>query len=412
MGDSCIRGGVYFLGWNRGSTASSVNRMSKPCRLFLLFVFCLYHQAFAQQAATQLGTSPHTEPTESPALPSAASQDPVLVKRPPPKQVSTAAPEGRIHLDVLVSDAAGKPVLGLEPLDFKIMDDNQPRKILSFRSFDGISVKADPPVEVILLIDTANLPFQQVSFTRQEIVRFLRQNGGHLAQPVSIMLLTDAGLRVQPRPSVDGNALVTVVDQIKGSIHTINSAEGAEGDLERFQLSVRNMATIGENEARRPGRKLLIWVGPGWPMLDSDNYLFSDKDQRRYFDTIVELSSRLREARMAVYSVSATDAGLGAGPDRRFMYQDFLKGVKSPQQADTANLALKVLALQSGGRILGPDNDLAGQINSCIAEANAFYTLSFNPPHANHADEYHDLKVQVEQPGLTVRTYTGYYNQP
>src|ERR1039457_2801750 len=64
MGDSCIRGGVYFLGWNRGSTASSVNRMSKPCRLFLLFVFCLYHQAFAQQAATQLGTSPHTEPTD------------------------------------------------------------------------------------------------------------------------------------------------------------------------------------------------------------------------------------------------------------------------------------------------------------------------------------------------------------
>ena len=336
----------------------------------------------------------------------------MLVKRPPPKQVSTAAPEGRIHLDVLVSDAAGKPVLSLEPLDFKIMDDNQPRKILSFRSFDGISVKPDPPVEVILLIDATNLPFQQVSFTRQEIVRFLRQNGGHLAQPVSIMLLTDAGLRVQPRPSVDGNALVTVVDQIKGSIHTINSAEGAEGDLERFQLSVRKMATIGENEARRPGRKLLIWVGPGWPMLDSDNYLFSDKDQQRYFDTIVETSSRLREARITVYSVHAADPGLGAMPDRRFMYQGFLKGVKSSQQADTGNLALKVLALQSGGRILGPDNDLAGQINSCIAEVNAFYTLSFDPPHANHPDEYHDLKVQVEQPGLTVRTNTGYYNQP
>jgi VWFA-related protein len=172
------------------------------------------------------------------------------------------------------------------------------------------------------------------------------------------------------------------------------------------------MATIGENEARRPGRKLLIWVGPGWPMLDSDNYLFSDKDQQRYFDTIVETSSRLREARITVYSVHAADPGLGAMPDRRFMYQGFLKGVKSSQQADTGNLALKVLALQSGGRILGPDNDLAGQINSCIAEVNAFYTLSFDPPHANHPDEYHDLKVQVEQPGLTVRTNTGYYNQP
>ena len=76
------------------------------------------------------------------------------------------------------------------------------------------------------------------------------------------------------------------------------------------------------------------------------------------------------------------------------------------------NLGLKVLAVQSGGRILGPDNDLAAQINSCIAEASAFYTLSFNPLSANHADEYHDLKVEIARPGLTARTNTGYYNQP
>jgi VWFA-related protein len=172
------------------------------------------------------------------------------------------------------------------------------------------------------------------------------------------------------------------------------------------------MAAIAENEALKPGRKLLIWVGPGWPMLDANNYMFSDKDQRRYFDAIVELSTKLREARMAVYSVSATSAGLGAVPDRRFLYQDFLKGVQSPRQADTGNLALKVLVTQSGGRILGPDNDLAGQIDSCVADANAFYTLSFDPPRADHANEYHDLKVQVGKPGLTARTNTGYYNQP
>jgi VWFA-related protein len=321
-------------------------------------------------------------------------------------------PEGRIHLDVVVTDGAGKPFMGLEPPDFKLLDDNQPRKILSFRSFDGITVKPDPPVEVILLVDTANLPFQQVSFTRQEIAKFLFQNGGHLAEPVSIFLLSDAGLRVEPRPSVDGNALISVLEQIKGSIHTIYGAMGADGDLRRFQLSLRQMAAIAENEALKPGRKLLIWVGPGWPMLDANNYMFSDKDQRRYFDAIVELSTKLREARMAVYSVSATSAGLGAVPDRRFLYQDFLKGVQSPRQADTGNLALKVLVTQSGGRILGPDNDLAGQIDSCVADANAFYTLSFDPPRADHANEYHDLKVQVGKPGLTARTNTGYYNQP
>jgi VWFA-related protein len=313
---------------------------------------------------------------------------------------------------VVVDDAKGKLVPGLEPWDFSLSDNNQPRKILSFRSYDGLAVKPDPPVEVILLLDTVNIPFEQIAFTRQEIAVFLRQDGGHLTHPTSLMLLTEAGLRIQPRPSSDGNALVSVLDQVKGSVHTITAAMGSEGELERLQLSVRQMATIAENEARRPGRKLLIWVGPGWPMLDSKNFTFSDKDQKRYFDSIVELSTRLREARIAVYSVSAPWPGMGGGPDTRFLYQDFLKGVHTARQADTGNLALKVLVAQSGGRILGPDNQLAGQIENCIADADAFYSITFNPSPAEHADEFHDLKITLDKPGMTARTNTGYYNQP
>ncbi len=365
--------------------------------------------ARAQQGASPAATA--SQAGREPASPSSNLPNPVLVNRPPPRQAASVTAEGRIHLDVLVSDSAGKPVLGLGPSEFKILDNNQPRKILSFRSFDGIAVKPSPPVEVILLIDTANLPFDQLATTRQEIEKFLRQNGGHLQQPVAIMLLTDAGLSIQPRPSVDGNALVTVVEQIKGGLNTFNSAMGAEAALGRLQLSVRQMAAIAENEALRPGRKLLIWVGPGWPMLESRNFTFDDRDQRRYFDSIVELSTRIREARMAVYSVALSNSVAGAGMHTT-EYLQYLKGVSEARKADAGNLALKVLALQSGGRVLGPDNDLAGQINNCVAEASAFYTLSFNPPAAEHADEYHDLKVEVAQPGLTVRTNTGYYDQP
>jgi VWFA-related protein len=388
------------MDFQRDSSAGStrVNRLLSSRFGFLALLLCL-------PGLTKAQTTPAPQPEPD---------NPTLELRPPskaPRLPSSISPEGRIHLDVLVSDAGGKPVIGLQPMDFTILDDNQPRKLLSFRSYDGVSVKPDPPVEVILLVDTVNLPFQQISFMHQEIARFLRQNGGHLAQPVSLMLLTEAGLRIQPRPSMDGNALLTVLDQIKGSVHGITAAMGAEGDLQRFQLSLRQMAAIAENEARRPGRKLLIWVGPGWPMLDSPNFSFSDKDQRRYFDAIVELSTRMREARMALYSVAPTNSVVGAGT-REFLYKDFLKGVRSPRQADTGDLALKVLAVQSGGRILGPDNDIASQLDGCIADANAFYTLSFNPPSAEHVDEYHDLKVTVSQPGLTVRTSTGYYNQP
>ena len=360
------------------------------------FGFLLYLQAtvFAQQTA---------EPP-----------DPVLTHRPPPKAAaapSVVTPAGRMRLDVTVTDAGGKLVPGLGPQDFKVLDDNTARKILSFRSYDGITVKPEPPVEVILVVDTANLPFQQVAFTREEVGKFLRENGGHLAQPVSIMVLSDTGLRVQPRPSVDGNALIGVLNEIKGNIHSINAAEGSEGDLERFQLSVRQLTTIAANEAQKPGRKLLIWVGPGWPMLNSANFRFSERDQMRYFDSIVEISTKLREGRVVVDSAAPAASTMDSGL-RTTLYQGFLKGVRTARQADSGNLALKVVATQSGGLVLGPDNDLAGQIDRCVAEANAFYTLSFDPPKASAPNEYHDLKVVVDQSGVTVRTRTGYYGQP
>jgi len=340
--------------------------------------------------------------------------DPTLEHRAAPRPAplpSVVTPAGRIRLDVTVTDASGKPVDGLGPQDFKVLDGDAQRKILTFRSYDGVAVKPEPPVQVILLIDTSNLPFPQVAFVRGEVTKFLSENGGRLAVPVSIMVLSDAGLRVQPRPSTDGRALLGVLNEVKGSIHTINAAEGSEGDLERFQLSVRQLSTIAENEALKPGRKLLIWVGPGWPLLNSANYRFSERDQRRYFDSIVDLSTKLREGRVVVDSVapaaSTTASGLGTT-----LYQNFLKGVRTAHQADSGNLALKVLALQSGGLVLGPDNDLAGQIDRCVAEANAFYTLTFDPGYAAAPNEYHDLKVEVDQAGLKARTRMGYYNQP
>jgi hypothetical protein len=92
---------------------------------------------------------------------------------------------------------------------------------------------------------------------------------------------------------------------------------------------------------------LLIWAGPGWPRLESVNVEVSAEAQHQNFDTIVGLSTMLREARLSVYSISSTEAGVGAT-----VYRDFLKGVKSAAKSSPDNLALKVLAIQTGGRVL------------------------------------------------------------
>ena len=312
-----------------------------------------------------------------------------------------------MKLDVVVTDKSGKPVAGLDRDAFTLLDNNLPNPILSFHAAGGGPQKPEPPVEVILLIDTVNLPFSQVSFIRQEVARFLRQNGGHLAQPMSLFALTNQGLDVQQKPTLDGSELAVQVAHLDDQLRTVGRSGGAYGAMERVELSVRALQAIVQTEAKKPGKKLLIWAGPGWPLLDNLAFEVSLKGHQQYFDAIVQLSARLREARISVYSISAGMPGPGT-----FLYGDFLKGVKSVEKANPPNLSLKVLAVQSGGRVLGPDNDLAAQLASCVEDASAFYTLSFDPPRADRAGEYHDLKVQIARPGLMGRTNTGYYNQP
>jgi len=343
---------------------------------------------------------------QSPAPESPANQAPALAPR-PANSPAPAPAEGRIHLDVVVTDRSGKPVAGLAPEDFTLKDNSLPAKILSFRAIDPAAQPTSHPSEAILLIDAVNQGFQTVALARQEIAKFLRENGGHLAQPVSIFVLNSDGVKVLLQPSMDGNALASQLDQSESKLRVIGRSAGINGAFERYELSIRTMDTIARNEVKRPGRKLLIWAGSGWPLLERPGIQISSQAQQQMFSEVVDLSTTLREARMTLYSVSLGEPQLGT-----YLFEGYLKGVKTSEKVNPANLALKVLAIQTGGRALPPDNDLAGQISACVQDAGAFYTVSFNPPPADKPNEYHDLKVEVDKPGLTAHTDTGYYNQP
>jgi VWFA-related protein len=319
----------------------------------------------------------------------------------------SSATRGSLTLDVVVTDKSGNPVHGLELKDFTLLDNGQPSKILSFQAFGEGAQKANPPVEVILLLDTVNEPFQQISITRQQIANFLLRNGGHLAAPVSLMVLTNQGLDIQHRPTYDGNGLAQNISHLDNQLRTINRSGGFWGASERWDLSLRALENIAATEATKPGRKLLIWTGNGWPLFDNPMIDSTNKGMEQDFDALVRLTTRLREARISVYSVSLGQPNMGT-----FLYKGFLKGVKKPAKMNLPNLGLKVFAVETGGRVEGPDNDMAAQINLCVQDAGAYYSLSFDPPRANGANEYHDLKVLVDNPALTARTSTGYYNQP
>jgi hypothetical protein len=77
-----------------------------------------------------------------------------------------------------------------------------------------------------------------------------------------------------------------------------------------------------------------------------------------------------------------------------------------------AKMSLQVIATHTGGLVLDPSGDLDRDIEHCVEKERNFYTLSFNPPHTDRMDEYHELGVEVARPGVTVRAPAGYYNEP
>jgi VWFA-related protein len=335
-------------------------------------------------------------------------QAPKLVHRTPEVVKQTAKAKHRVHLDVVVTDASGHPVSRLQQSDFTVLDRDLPQPIQSFRAVDGLTAEA--PVEIVLVLDTMNTSFQQMAMVRQGVERFLRQNGGHLALPVSAVFLTDTGVKAN-QATRDGNTLAADIEKLPAPVHVINSAQGLDGLMLRFGRSVDALSQMTKYETAKPGRKLMIWIGGGWPMLSSARYHMDSRNQSSFFHSIVDLSTNLREARVTLYGVIPLDMDKG-NEAYAFMYQNFMKGVESAKQADAGNLSLQVLAEQSGGRAIGPTGDIYAGVARCVADASAYYELAFDAAAADRVDVYHALQIALDKPGVTARTNTGYYAQP
>jgi VWFA-related protein len=329
-----------------------------------------------------------------------------------PSLPATLSADGQIILDVQVTDKSGTPIRGLQQQDFTVLDDKRPQSILSFHSVNGEAAStADPPVEIVLIVDAVNASPQTVAYEREEVKKFLLRNGGKLAQPVSLVVFADAGTKVQNGSSRDGNALAALYDQYETGVRSINRSEGFYGAAERFDMSLKTLTSIATDEGTSPGRKLMIWISPGWPLLTGPDIELSRKEQQQIFDSVVSASTVLRQARITLYSVDPL--GLAdSGGVRITYYEEFLKGLASPSRAAVADLSLQVLAVQSGGRVLNSSNNLTTEVANCAADADAFYVLSFDASRADRADEYHSLAVTVDKPGIKVRTRSGYYAQP
>ena len=279
----------------------------------------------------------------------------------PPSLGPPGGTDRQILLDVQVTDKSGAAVRGLNTEDFTLLDDQQPKNIVSFHAVDSAADPTGAASGIILVADEANVSDQTAIFERSELKKFLLQNGGKLALPVSLVIFTETGTKMANGFSRDGNALAAFYDKYKIGLRSSNvSSVGIFPAFERIEKSINTLISLVAYEGAQPGRKLMIWFSPGWPILSTENTVYR-KDEQHLFDIVVAAINGLRKARITLYSVDPFGPG-SSGGYRIWDYKGFLKGVTSPSHTVLGDLALQVLAVHSGGRVLNSTNDLTAAI--------------------------------------------------
>ena len=280
----------------RDSSFGEVSAMSLRPRIYVVFILCLWLLTPVQGADAQQGILAPPDPAQADH-----TQESTPGQAHAGASTSASDEEGLIRLDVTVHDENGDPVSGLTPTDFTLLENNKPDKILSFRAFDAASQTTEPPVELILFLDTVSLSESQASVMRRETAKFLRQNGGHLSQPVSIFWLAASGLWIPPQaqPSFDGNGLAEALEYGSElqSIWSARNAQRAGTPDPSFLnfLPLRTFGWIASAERQTFGRKILVWIGPSSTMGTGAG--------QNLFDTIVWFSTRCCARRESHFTV-------------------------------------------------------------------------------------------------------------
>jgi VWFA-related protein len=321
-----------------------------------------------------------------------------------------AAHPSPIELDVVVTDKENHPVRGLQQADFTLLDDGHPAAIQSFQAMSSAAGQNEP-LQVVIVVDEVNTGFVALSTARPQLHTFLTQNGGHLPFPVTFVFMTDTGIQQVNQPSTDGDQLDAQLQKTQSTLRAIPQSAGFYGGTDRLQISMKALYSLVSGLAPLQGRKLVLWISQGWWTFDNPDVYVSEQQRKSFFSAIVDLSTAMRNGRITLYAIDPWGTE-DAGSFRNMQWQDYLKPVRDFKHSNPGDLALQVLATQSGGLALFGSNNVAGEISRCIDDGNAWYRITVDPQHADAPHTWHDLTVKLDKGGLKVRTRNGYYAEP
>ncbi|MDP9051827.1 MAG: VWA domain-containing protein [Acidobacteriota bacterium] len=328
-----------------------------------------------------------------------------------------------VVVDVMVTDAKGQPVHGLQQSNFTIFENGHPQTIRSFSEISSTVPKPGPtppalprgiytnsqstpatgPVDLLLLDALHTRDVANMARAVKAVSDFIS------AMPpgtkIAIFQLSESGLHMMQGFTSDPDTLLRSLHN--GTTIEIDSNQ-EKHTTDWYTIDALNQ--IAAYVAGIKGRKNLLWITPGMPvnLMRDGGYGWSDgTDPGALFGGSLEGPDMGQVHRlMDVYERFTAEQVAVSPIDPR--------GVQAYQKPKSALAHLKVEAVaeQSGGEAFYNNNDLKSLISKAIDDQSHFYTLSYIPP--NHTDDnrYHTVKVAVasnpDQPGLKLIYREGY----
>ena len=333
-----------------------------------------------------------------------------------------------VVLDVVVTDRHGK-LVNREDLtrnDFTIYESKVPQKILSFESpamhalsitdkqivtsADDLKRIGDAPV-TILVLDELNSQFEDMSFARQMMVKYLQAQPSILKQP-TLLTIAQTKKFIQVHDYTQNRD--ELIEDVKKHMpeYPWRAARGSGGGTVAVEQMAQGLAALQQlAQASRGtlGRKNVIWVGNGNPTAD---LIGLDQQHADLITSAVRaVTAKLLASRITIYIINPM-AGTSstvdvATPDDLNTSAANSSGL-NPFGSGTVNFT--DFALSTGGMAFRGRNDLNNVIAEGIAQGNEYYTMSYSPTDkSDDPQKFRDISIVMKDPNLRAVTRNGYF---
>jgi VWFA-related protein len=341
-------------------------------RIFLfVFVFALGAGLLAGQTsapasapATPVAAPASGSPAGTPAskAPVAAGQTPAAAgasgQSDSDEAVTLRKTVTEVSVVFTVTDRHGHYIKDLQKDDFKVVDDQQPVDVRSFRN------ETDLPLQVGLLVDASNSVRDRFKFEQDAAIEFLNSIIRPRYDEAFIV-----GFDATPEVTQD---FTDSTEKLSNGVRMLR-AGGGTAMYDALYFACRDK--LMKQEQTGPVRRAIILLSDG-----EDNSSHVTRDEA------IDMAAR---ADTIVYTISTNISGM--------------KGV--------GDKVLQHIADSTGGRAFFPFQmrEVSDAFVSIQEELRSQYAVGYKPANFTADGRYRTIAIMAQQRGLKVRTRKGYY---